>query len=46
MKKIVRRQRLRLPFDDRKQDAGGWAYDHRIGLSVTLIVYLLIGIAF
>ena len=46
IKKIVRRQRLRLPFDDRKQDAGGWAYDHRIGLSVTLIVYLLIGIAF
>lgn len=46
IKKVVRRQRLRLPFDDRKQDAGGWAYDHRIGLSVTLIVYLLIGIAF
>lgn len=45
-KKNIRRQRLRLPFDDRQQDVGGWAYDHRIGLSITLIVYLLIGIGF
>lgn len=41
-----RRQRLRLPFDNRKQDAGEWAYDHRIGLSVMVIVYLLMGILF
>ena len=41
-----RRKPLRLPFDGRSQDAGGWAYDHRIGLSVTIIVYLLLGIAF
>lgn len=41
-----RRKPLRLPFDGRKQDAGGWAYDHRIGLCITLIVYLLLGIAF
>ena len=41
-----RRQRMRLPFDNRKQDAGEWAYDHRIGLSVMVIVYLLLAIAF
>ena len=41
-----RRRPLRLPFDGRRQDAGGWAYDHRVGLSVTIIVYLLLGIAF
>jgi len=41
-----RRKPLKLPFDGRRQDAGGWAYDHRAGLSVTIIVYLLIGIAF
>lgn len=40
------RQRIRLPFDNRRQDAGEWAYDHRIGLAVTLIAYLLAGIAF
>lgn len=41
-----RRRPLRLPFDGRKQDAGSWAYDHRIGLCITLIVYLVLGIAF
>ena len=41
-----RRRPLRLPFDGRKQDIGGWAYDHRIGLCITLIVYLVLGIAF
>lgn len=41
-----RRKPLKLPFDGRRQDAGGWAYDHRAGLSVTIIVYLLLGIAF
>lgn len=30
--KTVRRPRLKLPFDNRKEDAGVWAYDHRIGL--------------
>ena len=39
--------RIRLPFDDRRRgDAGAWAYDHRVGLAVTVIAYLLIGIAF
>lgn len=41
-----RRQRMRLPFDDRKQDAGEWAYDHRLGLSVVVIAYLVLGIVF
>lgn len=41
-----RRPRMRLPFDDRKQDAGEWAYDHRLGLSVMIIAYLLLGIIF
>lgn len=42
----ARRKPLRLPFTNRRQDAGEWAFDHRIGLCVTLIVYLVIGIAF
>lgn len=41
-----RRQPLRLPFDGRSEDMGGWAYDHRVGLSVTIIAYLLFGIVF
>ena len=44
--RAVRRQRLRLPFDNRKQDAGEWAYDHRVGLSVMVIAYLVVGIVF
>lgn len=44
--KPVRRPRLKLPFDNRKEDAGEWAYDHRISLCVTLIVYLVLMIAF
>ena len=41
-----RRPRLVLPFDNRREDAGSWAYDHRAGLCVTLVVYLLLMIAF
>ena len=41
-----RRQRMRLPFENKKPDAGEWAYDHRLGLSVMVIVYLVLGIAF
>lgn len=41
-----RRKPLRLPFDNRKEDVGSWAYDHRIGLCITIIIYLLIGISF
>ncbi len=41
-----RRPRLKLPFDNRREDAGGWAWDHRVGLMVTLIAYLVLMIAF
>lgn len=41
-----RKPRMRLPFENRKQDAGEWAYDHRLGLSVMVIVYLVLGIVF
>jgi hypothetical protein len=37
---------VRLPFENRKQDAGEWAYDHRLGLSVMVILYLVLGIVF
>ena len=42
----TKRPRLRLPFDNRREDAGEWAFDHRAGLCVTLIAYLLLAIAF
>lgn len=42
----VRRPRLNLPFDNRREDAGSWAYDHRVGLCVTLIAYLVLMIVF
>ncbi|MCM1151542.1 MAG: energy transducer TonB [Alistipes sp.] len=38
----LRRPRLDLPFDGRREDAGTWAYDHRIGLCITLIAYLVL----
>lgn len=41
-----RRPRLVLPFDNRREDVGTWAYDHRIGLCVTLIAYLVLMIVF
>ncbi len=41
-----RRPRLKLPFDNRREDVGSWSYDHRIGLCVTLIAYLVLMIAF
>lgn len=45
-KKSPARPRLRLPFDNRRQDAGEWAFDHRAGLCLTLIAYLVLMIAF
>lgn len=42
----VRRKPLRLPFDNRSEDIGSWAYDHRVGLCITIIVYLILGITF
>ncbi len=41
-----KKPRIKLPFDDRKTDIGEWAYAHRIGLCVTLIVYLVVAIVF
>ncbi len=41
-----KRPRLRLPFEERKTDIGEWAYRHRVGLCVTLIVYLVVAIIF
>jgi TonB family protein len=38
--------RLNLPFIKRKKDPILWSYDHRAGLLVTIIAYLLFGIAF
>lgn len=40
------RQRLRLPFEKKKMDFGTWSYIHRAGLCVTVIAFLLFGIAF
>lgn len=45
-KKDTRPPKLQLPFEKRKSDVGEWAYDHRIGLCVTLIAYLVLAIAF
>lgn len=41
-----RRQRIVLPFEKRKTDFATWAYDHRVGLLITVAAYLLLGIAF
>lgn len=38
--------RLRLPFEKRKMDFGTWSYVHRAGLSITVIAFLVFGIAF
>ncbi|MBR2451762.1 MAG: energy transducer TonB [Rikenellaceae bacterium] len=42
----ARRPRLKLPFDNRRQDIGSWSYDNRRGLLVTIIAYLLLAIMF
>ena len=41
-----RQPRLRLPFDNRREDFISWIYDNRIGVCVTTIVYLLVSIIF
>lgn len=41
-----KRPRLRLPFDNRREDAGEWVFDHRAGLCITVIVYLVLAIVF
>ncbi len=42
----TRRRIIKLPFDNRREDIGTWAYRHRVGLCVTVIVYLLAAIIF
>ncbi len=37
---------IELPFENEHFDLGTWVYAHRIGLSVTLIMYLLVAICF
>ncbi len=37
---------LDLPFHREKRDVAGWAYDHRVGLFITIVVYLILGILF
>ncbi len=46
IKKNIRRPRLKLPFTDKKSDMGEWAFDHRTGLCVTVIAYLVFAIVF
>lgn len=41
-----RQQRLRLPFDNRKQDFAGWIYDNRVGMCITTIALLSAAIFF
>ena len=43
---VTRRNRLRLPFDNRRQDPVNWIYDNRIGLCVTVIAFLVGAIVF
>ncbi len=45
-RKEIRRPKIKLPFTDKKSDMGEWAFDHRIGLCVTVIVYLVMAIVF
>ena len=40
------RRRIVLPFEKRPTDPGSWAYEHKVGLCVTVIAYLIVGIVF
>lgn len=40
------KKKLRLPFEKKPTDIGSWSFDHRAGICITLIAYLLFGIAF
>lgn len=46
IKRGKRKPKLRLPFNDKKGDIGEWAFDHRVGLCVTVILYLILSIVF
>ncbi len=41
-----RGRRIVLPFEKRPADPGTWAYEHKVGLCVTVIAYLILGIVF
>ena len=41
-----RPRRISLPFEKRKTDPGTWFYEHRVGICVTVIAYLIFGIIF
>lgn len=41
-----RRPRLNLPFTRKKVDVGVWAYDHRVSILVTVVAYVVFGVAF
>lgn len=43
---IKKRQSLRLPFEKRETDIGAWCYDHRIGICVTLVAYVVFMVLF
>lgn len=44
----ARPERIVLPFENRKRrrDAGDWVYRHRVGLLVTVVLYLIAAILF
>lgn len=46
MSKQESKPKIKLPFEQKKEEPGEWAYDHRIGLFVVVIVYLAMGITF
>ena len=41
-----KKPRLRLPFDDSRQDFILWIYDNRIGLIVTIVALITLSVAF
>ena len=41
-----RRDRLRLPFENKRQDPMNWIYDHRVGLFFTIVAFLVSAIVF
>lgn len=43
---VTRKQRIVLPFEKHNTDVGSWAYDHRVGLCITVIAYLVLAIVF
>lgn len=38
--------KIKLPFEQKSSDWGSWVYEHRAGICVTVIAYLLFGIVF